>query len=491
MRLQVQQTTPETVTADLLAFPVAEGAALAGRVRRIDRALGGRLAERIRDGGFKGKAGDVLVHPIPPGALPSRCLMLVGMGKVDGRNAGEPWRRYGAAVRGEARRQGARRVACVMGGGRGTGVLTATAEGFLLAGYRFDRYKSDADDRPEPESLMLIPPTRLPAAARDLERVEVVTGEIFRVRDLVNEPAKVKTPSYLANVASKLGRECGLDVEVWRGRRLETAKLAGLLAVAQGSHEPPRFIVLRYRPRGRPRKRVALVGKGLTFDSGGLSLKTPKSMETMKLDMAGGATVIGVMAAVGRLKPRVEVTGYVPATENLPGGGAQKPGDIIRYMNGKTVEVLNTDAEGRLILADALALASRGKPDVIIDLATLTGACVVALGPQVAGIMGNDQKLVDQLIASGREVGELLWQLPLLKEYRDDIKSTIADVKNVGAQYAGTITAALFLQEFVEGAAWAHLDIAGPAFAEKDLAYTPKGGTGFGIRTLVNFLGAL
>jgi leucyl aminopeptidase len=372
--------------------------------------------------------------------------------------------------------------------------VVPVAEGFLLAGYRFDRYKSDSSEtagRREPESLTVLTGTRLPNAGRVLGRAEMIAREVFRVRDLVNEPARVKTPSYLADVATAVGRKCGLKVTVWRGRKLEAEKLAGLLAVAQGSVEPPCFIVLRYRPRGRPRKRVALVGKGLTFDSGGLSLKPPKSMETMKLDVAGGATVIGIMAAVGQLRPSIEVTGYVPATENLPGERAQKPGDVIRYMNEKTVEVLNTDAEGRLILADALTLASRTKPDIIIDLATLTGACVVALGAQVAGIMGNDQGLVERLIACGREAGEPLWQLPLVKEYRDDIKSTVADVKNIGGQYAGTITAGLFLQEFVDGAAWAHLDIAGPAFAEKDYPYTPKGGTGFGIRTLVDFLTTL
>jgi leucyl aminopeptidase len=485
VRLHVESTAPHAVKADLLAFPMPEGAGIRGPLARIDRALGHRLGERIRECDFKGKVGDVLVHPIPPGLLPSRCVVLVGIGE-SGRAESDAWRRYGAAVRAEAKRQGARTVACVLGAGRAT--TTPVAEGFLLAGYCFDRYKSEKSKRPDPDSLTLI---GTPGAVGELARVDMVTREVCRVRDLVNEPAGVATPSYLADVATRVGRECGLSVEVWRGRKLEKARLSGLLAVAKGSHEPPCFIVLKYRPRGRPRKRVVLVGKGLTFDSGGLSLKQPKSMETMKLDMAGGATVIGTMAALGRLRPRVEVTGYVPATENLPGRKAQKPGDVIRYMNGKTVEVVNTDAEGRLILADALALASRGKPHVIIDLATLTGACMVALGVQVAGIMGNDRGLLGRLIACGRAAGEQLWELPLVKDYREDIKSTVADVKNIGGQYAGTITGGLFLQEFVDKTPWAHLDIAGPAFAEKDLPYTPKGGTGFGVRTLVRFLTSL
>jgi leucyl aminopeptidase len=234
-----------------------------------------------------------------------------------------------------------------------------------------------------------------------------------------------------------------------------------------------------------------LIGKGVTFDSGGLSLKPSKSMETMKLDMAGAAAIIGAMSVLPVLRLPIEVTGYIPSTDNLPSGSAQKPGDIIRYLNGKTVEVLNTDAEGRLILADALALAAREKPDCMVNLATLTGACMVALGTQVAGIFGNDRPLVDTLIRCGREAGEDLWELPLVKEYREDIKSSIADIKNVGSSHGGAITAALFLQEFVAQIPWAHLDIAGPAFTEKDILTCPKGGTGFGVLTLLNFLSSL
>ncbi len=236
---------------------------------------------------------------------------------------------------------------------------------------------------------------------------------------------------------------------------------------------------------------MALVGKGITFDSGGLSLKPAKSMETMKTDMAGGAAVIATMVAAGRMQLAIDVDGFVPATENLPGGKAQKPGDVIRFRNGKSVEVLNTDAEGRLILADALALAAADKPDLIVDLATLTGACIVALGPQVAGIYGNEQAVVDRLVTLGRETGEPLWQLPLVPEYRDDIKSPVADLKNIGGGNAGSITAALFLQEFVAGRPWVHMDIAGPAFTDKELPYAPKGGTGFGVRILLRYLAEL
>lgn len=318
------------------------------------------------------------------------------------------------------------------------------------------------------------------------QALDLIPG-VLLARDLVNEPPSVTTARYLAEQAKRACRGRGLSVEVWDKKKIQAMKLAGLLAVNRGSTEEPRFIIIRYRPP-RARKKVALIGKGITFDSGGLSLKPAKSMETMKLDMAGGAAIIGAMSRLPSLRPEIEVTGYIPTTDNLPSGSAQKPGDIIRYLNGKTMEVLNTDAEGRLILADALAFAAKQKPDCMINLATLTGACVVALGNEVGGIFGNRQPLVDSLIRSAREAGEKLWQLPLVKEYREEIKSSVADIKNVGSSSGGAITAALILQEFVADVPWAHLDIAGPAFAEKETSICPKGGTGFGVRTLLKFL---
>jgi leucyl aminopeptidase len=255
--------------------------------------------------------------------------------------------------------------------------------------------------------------------------------------------------------------------------------------------EEPRFIKIHYQPGRKAKKKVVLIGKGITFDSGGLSLKPSKSMETMKLDMAGGAAVIATMSCLPKLGLDVEVTGYVPTTDNLPGHNAQKPGDVIRYLNGKTIEVLNTDAEGRLILADALALGAQQKPDYMINLATLTGACMTALGTQVGGIFSNHQPLADHLLRASQEAGEKLWQLPLVKEYKELIKSSVADMKNIGGAHGGAITAALILQEFVGDTPWAHLDIAGPAFAENDNALGPKGGTGFGVRTLLKFLSTL
>jgi leucyl aminopeptidase len=381
-------------------------------------------------------------------------------------------------------------VAVALGDAAGNlDVLAAFVEGFLLAGYRFARYLSGDVGQRRVESLALVSEVMpRPATLRPiLAGVEAVVGEVFRARDLVNEPASVKTPRYIAEQVEAVADEiAGLEADIWDVDRIRREQLNGLLGVARGTDEEPRFIVLHWAGAGA-RHRIALVGKAITFDAGGLSLKPPKSMETMKYDMAGGAAVLGAVAAAARLALPIEVTAYVPATENLPGERAQKPGDIIRYRTGKTVEVLNTDAEGRLILADALTVARRRNPHAIIDLATLTGACRVALGNGLAGVLGNDQPLVDRLLAAGRGAGEPIWQLPLVPEYREDLKSSVADLKNVGGE-AGTIVAALFLQEFVDGAPWAHLDIAGPAFTEKDLPLAGRGGTGFGVRLLVQYL---
>jgi leucyl aminopeptidase len=304
----------------------------------------------------------------------------------------------------------------------------------------------------------------------------------------VNEPPSVATPRFLAECAHRLAAGApSLEIEVWGPERMVQEGLTGLLAVARGSAEEPRFITLRHTIE-YPRRRIAIVGKGITFDSGGLSLKPAKSMETMKSDMAGGATALHVVSVAATLGLPLEVTAYVPATENLPGGRAQKPGDVIRYANGKTVEVVNTDAEGRLVLADALLLAARARPDVVIDLATLTGAARIALGGLYACVLGNDQALVDELLAASRASGEGLWQLPMVREYRDDLKSGIADLRNIGGGDAGTILGALFLGEFVDGVPWAHMDIAGPAFADRELPLSPRGATGYGLRLLVEYL---
>ena len=269
--------------------------------------------------------------------------------------------------------------------------------------------------------------------------------------------------------------------------------MGGILGVGAGGAIPPRLLELHYKPAVKPKKTVALVGKGITFDSGGLSLKPAQNMETMKMDMAGAATVLGVFSALAALKPPVEVWGYMAVAENMPGGRATKPGDILKTYSGKTIEVLNTDAEGRLVLADALAYAASKKPDLMIDIATLTGACVVALGSSVSGVLGNSSRLVQAILKASEASGEKFWEMPLVKEYKEDIKSKVADVKNIGSRRseAGTIIGGLFLQEFVDSAPWAHLDIAGPAWVDSDQPYCPTGATGHPVRTLLHYLEAL
>ncbi len=328
---------------------------------------------------------------------------------------------------------------------------------------------------------MTAAPRCVPRSARG----SAIADAVSWARDLINEPAQAKPPAEVAAEARSLLRGRGVTVQVLDVAQLRQQKLGGVLGVGQGSTQTPRFLKLTYKPAGARGKALAFVGKGVVFDSGGLSLKTNAGMETMKSDMSGAAAVIGAMSALRELDVKTPVTGYIPLVENMPSGTAIRPGDVLRIRNGKTVEVLNTDAEGRLILADALSLASEDKPAAVIDLATLTGACVVALGEKIAGLMGNDDAWSAQVQAAADRVGERVWPLPLPTDYRRGIDSSVADIKNVGPREGGALTAGLFLQEFVDGVPWVHLDIAGPAFLGSDDGYLPKGGTGFGVRTLI------
>lgn len=471
----------EAARGDVLVVPVREGA-LAEALKPLEKALASVLGRRAKDAGFRGATDEVVVHHGD-----RRAVVLVGLGTAAAGLDG--WRRVGGIGRREAERLAARRTAVWVGNGGDPSAAAALAEGFLLAGYRFDRYRSEARP-PRTEALAIVGPD-LPRPREGtalVDGVRAVVEGVYTARDLVNEPPSVATPRFLADRAAQLASASPLlAAEIWDGQRIAREGLVGVQAVARGSAEDPRFIILRYAPAD-PVRRVALIGKGITFDSGGLSLKPPKAMETMKYDMAGAAAVLGAVSAAAGLGLPLEVTAYVAACENLPGGRAQKPGDVLRYANGRTVEVLNTDAEGRLVLADGLLVAARSRPDAMVDVATLTGAARVALGNLYAAVLGTDQPLVDRLIAAGQAVGEPCWQLPLVREYREDMRSAVADVKNVGGPDAGTIIGALFLAEFCSGIPWAHLDIAGPAYAEKDLPLAPRGGTGYGVRLLVRWL---
>ena len=484
MQINVVDKKLDEIHGDLYILPVAEGEERKGAVRALSPALRAAIEARIDRTKFKAEAGKTLV------VQTDHCdIVLCGTGKERTSEALRVATAKGLSV---ATPIHAKHI--VVGAGNATeSDVAPILEGILLGGYRFDRYKAPKKDEAyKGPTRLTIAGAKLPtgaAIAKHVERIRAVCDAVTYTRDLINEMSTVKTPSFLAREARKLAQGKTIRCEVWQGEKLKKERMHGILAVSAGSKEPGAFIRLTYRPRGKARAKVAVVGKGITFDSGGLSLKPAKSMEWMKQDMSGAAAVLGLMKALAHVRPDVEVRGYIAAAENMPGQGAQKPGDIIRYRNGTTAEVLNTDAEGRLVLGDALCVAAEDEPDCIIDLATLTGACMVALGTRIAGIMGTDQKLIDALISQGKETGEELWQLPLAEQhYMEDIRSWNADIKNVGSGYGGTITAALFLKAFVGKIPWAHLDIAGPAFAEAPLAYAPKGGTGFGIRTLVSYL---
>jgi leucyl aminopeptidase len=478
-------TTPaERVAAELLAVPIAKGGGFGPGADAVDAALDGGLAAFLAEAGFDGKLGETLAVPTA-GRLRAKAALLVGIGDpseltVDG------VRRAAAAV---ARRSAkVASVATSLAETTGTGLdvadaAQAVAEGFVLGGYQYLEYKGDATPS-KLKKVTVIAAGGAPVRAA-VERGAIVGDAVTWARDMVNTPSKEKSPSDMVSAARKLLRSKGVSVHVLDVKQLQAQRMGGVLGVGQGSQQSPRFLKMTYAPSGARGKPLALVGKGVVFDSGGLSLKTAGGMETMKTDMSGGAAVIATMSALAALGVKTRVTGYVPLVENMPSGTAIRPGDVLRIRNGKTVEVLNTDAEGRLILADALSLASEEKPAAVIDLATLTGACMVALGDKIAGLMGNDDDWSEQVRAAADRAGEPVWPLPLPTEYRKQLESEVADMKNIGGSYGGALTAGLFLQEFVDGAPWVHLDIAGPARAGADDGYLTKGGTGFGVRTLV------
>ena len=370
----------------------------------------------------------------------------------------------------------------------------AFAEGLELASYKYDVLKSKSDDDGpglRTAQLFLAEQKGSKEVASETRIGQILGQSTNLVRDLGNTPGNLATPSDLAARAREIARKRKLSCQVMNEAEMRRLKMGALLGVAKGSDEKPRFIVLEYKGKGGGKggkDTIVLVGKGITFDSGGISLKPAQSMEEMKFDMCGGGAVIGTMDAIAQIGVPQRVIGLVPCTENLPGGSAQKPGDVVRAMSGKTIEVINTDAEGRLILADALGYASRYKPSAVIDLATLTGACIIALGHHAAGLMGTDEQLVKSLLEAGKASGERCWELPLWPEYKKQIDSTVADVKNTGGRPAGTITAAAFLQQFIGDYPWAHLDIAGVAWTDARNSIQGPGATGYGVRLLVQYL---
>jgi len=499
MKVRLSERSLERAEADLLAVAVTTDELREGAVlQRLERAAGHRIRDEIARRHFTGAEGSAGLLAAG-GRLRARHLVVVGLGAAAALRP-ECWRRAADQVVARAREVRARSAALALGSQPAdpAQAVAVLAEAAALAAYAFTEYHRDRERVPLGTLVLAgfgapATRTRTGAATRALatavRHASVLAGATNLARTWINLPAAVMTPARLAAEAERAAVRAGLEVRIDGPNGIAELGMAALLGVARGSAEEPRFIRLTYRPRGVPRARIALVGKGITFDSGGLSLKTADGMEHMKRDMAGGAAVIAAMTAVAALRPAVEVRAYVAASENMPGGSALKPGDVLRTAAGKTIEVVNTDAEGRLVLADALTIAARDVPDAIVDIATLTGAVRSALGTRVAGIMGNDPVLVRALTAAGESSGERLWELPLVPAYRADLESTVADLRNVAADgHGGAIHAGLMLQEFVAGRPWAHLDIAGVAFTEKDLPCTPRGAVGFGVRLLAHYV---
>jgi leucyl aminopeptidase len=454
-----------------------------------------RLLELARNEKFEGKKDQALFYQ-GSGTQPRR-LMIIGLGKPVDFDL-ELLRRAACRAARAGRDHRSESLVLVppqpLGAFKAPALAAAAAEGAWLGLYKDRRYLSKPDEKPDPKRLDILASSAAlkPELKRALDRAAIACQSVLLVRDLVNTPPSELTPEEFARRAAKILRGAKrVRLSVFHKSKILALRMGGLLGVSRGSDKPPVLLHLRYRPAGRVRKNITLVGKGITFDSGGLSLKSASYMEDMKSDMAGAASVLGIMLAASRLNLPVEINGVAVLTENMPGPSALKPGDVLYTMSGKTVEVLNTDAEGRLILADALFFGSKFKGDVMIDMATLTGAAIVALGAECTALMG-DQKAVDALKKAGQAVGEKSWQLPLIADYKDHMKSRLADLKNTGKSgQAGTIIGGLFLKEFAGDKPWVHMDIAGPSFLSADSGYQPQGGTGIPVRTLIKYLEGL
>jgi leucyl aminopeptidase len=462
-----------------------------GATGAADRALDGAISQLIADGELKGKHKELsLIHSL--GRLPSPRVLIVGLGKQQDFTL-DRVRNLAAGAARYLRRLSVDSFATITHGAGLAGLepeacAQAIAEGTVLGLYTFKRHKKKNENEREVREVTIVEQdaSKVRALRRAVERGRILAEAANFARDMANEPANILTPTEMASRARKMAKETGLECRVLEQKELEKMGMGAFLGVARGSRQPPKLIVLDYRGGGR-RPTLGLLGKGITFDSGGISIKPSAGMEAMKGDMHGGASVIAAMGAIARLKPRINVTAIVPTTENMPGGNATKPGDVVKAMSGKTIEVINTDAEGRLVLADALAYARKLELSPLVDVATLTGAISIALGKVALGTMTNNQELCDRVIEAGKASGEKIWQLPLFDEYKEQIKSDVADIKNVGGREGGAITAALFLAEFAEDTPWVHLDMAGVDHYDKENGVLVKGASGIPVRTLVNF----
>ena len=500
MKVTVDSRAPGEANVDLIAVPIANEEArrsrLAPRIGAIDRAFGGAIKNLVAMGDFTGKAGQVALL-YPNRQRKAKRLLLVGVGDAKNVDAETLRKAAGHAV---SRAQGSKatRVAIAVpphGAAAEDEGIQALAEGAVLAGYRFDEYRDTRDaGSPVSSVSLLLPRGQNLRSSRDAARRGLAIAESQNVaRDLSNEPPNIQSPEHLAKSARDVAKEVGLKAKVLGVPELEKRKMNAILAVGGGSSRPPRLVVLEHKPKKAPKDAptIAVVGKGITFDSGGISIKPSAGMDEMKHDMSGAATVVGVLRACAAIDLPLPVVGVIGAAENLPSGTAYRPGDVVTAASGKTIEVLNTDAEGRVVLADALHYAqTEYEPAAIIDLATLTGACVVALGRWATGIFGSHDGLLEAIRHSGERVSECAWPMPLLDGHKQEIRSQVADIKNTGGRQAGASTAAAFLSHFVGNTPWVHMDIAGTAWTSGGGGgpYQPRGATGVGVRLLVDLL---
>jgi leucyl aminopeptidase len=494
MEIKVVTGSIAEIRADALIIGFFEGAEhLDGDMAALDEALGGAISGLVSQGEIKGKLNEVsVIHSL--GKLAAARVVVTGLGKPAELSRDKVCGAVAETCRLLQKKSAASIATVAQGAGAGDIGLEASAqavtEGALLGLYNFRRHKTKEADYGEVKKLTLVAASqderqRLESGCR---RGQVLAEATNLARDMANEPANYMTPSIMAERARELAASCGLECQVLERAEMQELGMGALLGVAQGSREPPQLIVLHYRGSDSAGLDLALVGKGITFDSGGISIKPSEKMGEMKGDMAGGAAVLAAMSAISQLKPKINVVAIVPATENLPDGSALKPGDVVTAMGGKTIEIISTDAEGRLVLADALGYAVKLGAKSIFDVATLTGACRIALGDICSGVFGNRQELVDRVTKAAAEAGELVWQLPMYEQYKEQNKSDVADIKNSGGRYGGAITAAQFLAEFVADAPWVHLDIAGTFLSDKERGCLVKGATGVPVRTLVNLV---
>ena len=480
---------------DALAVAVFKGEKASGGILKdLDKLTGAQISSVIKSEEFTGDAGEVeILRFSPSGKVKANRLLLIGVGEKGDYEAANVAVLSGTATR-VLRKRNAKSFALLPRlEGDASDTAKCAMQGVVTSQFELDKYKTkDKNDKAITNFVLCVEGAKSADLKNGLQRGEIIGDSMNFTCDRANEPPNVLTPTEMAKRSQKMAKEAGLKCTILDEAQMTKLGMGSLMSVSIGSEQPAKLIVLKYTPAkntGKKNDMLALVGKGITFDTGGISIKPAEHMDAMKYDMSGGATVIGTMRAIGMLKPTVPVLGVVAAVENMPDGKASRPSDIVTAMTGKTIEILNTDAEGRLILADAVAYAERQGATRIVDMATLTGAVIIALGDINTGIMGNDQEFVDEIIECGKNAGENFWQLPIGKEYSKGIKSDIADIKNIGpARKAGTIIGAVFIQEFIDKAKWAHLDIAGTAWADDTKAHQAKGPTAVAVRTLLKLV---